>query len=119
MSKQGLTMFPPRNLQGAARFSLVEAPGRVFSFTGAALYDWEHGVPVITSGEYISVSWRFFKDDRPIPASVGPRPPKIPRVSLGSGEESTHVIPLSFCDGIGAVPLAANKLWPGKVTTFA
>ena len=114
-----MTMFPPRHLQGATRFALEESPGRVFSVTDKARYEWEHGVPVIAAGERISVSWRFFKDTRPSPSISGPRPPKIPIVSLCLGEEATHVILLSFCNGIGAVPLAANRIWPGKVTTFA
>ena len=117
-SKQALTFFPPAGLQGAIRFALMEAPGRVFSFSDKARYDWEHGVPVITEGERVSVSWRFFKGDRPKDIS-GPRPAKIPRLGLGTQEGRTHVLLLSFCDGIGAVPLAANRIWPGKVTTFA
>ena len=98
--KQALTMFPPSDLLQARSFPLTEAPGRVFAFSGEARYDWEHGVPVITEGERVSVSWR-------------------PRLSVGSGPGPSHVVLLSFCDGIGAVPLAANRIWPGKVVTFA
>ena len=115
-SKQTLTLFPPASLPGALRFALMEAPGRVFSFSDKARYEWEHGVPVITEGERVSVSWRFFRQNHPQAVS-GLRPAKIPRIDVG--RQGTHVLLLSFCDGIGAVPLAANRVWPGKVTTFA
>ena len=91
-SPQGLTMFPPRDLQGATRFPLAESPGRAFSYTDKARYEWEHGVPLITAGERISISWRFFKDTRRSPSISGPRPPKMPKVSLGSERKQ----PMSF-----------------------
>ena len=81
--KQTLTLFPPANLSGAFRFALMEAPGRVFSFSDKARYEWEHGVPVITDGERVSVSWRFFKQDHPKDVSK-PRPAKIPRIGFGN-----------------------------------
>lgn len=113
---QSLTMFPPKDLPQTRSFPLEEAPGRVFSFSGKARYDWEHGVPVLTKGERVSVSWRFFLDNKSQEIDE-PRPAKVPRLSLRAPPGPAHVV-LSFCDGIGAVPLAANRIWPGKVVTF-
>ena len=61
---QSLTKFPPRDLPQTRSFPLEEAPGRVFSFSGKARYDWEHGVTVLTEGERVSISWHFFKDNK-------------------------------------------------------
>lgn len=99
-------------------FHLEEAPGRVFSFSGKARYDWEHGLPVVTDGERVSVSWRFFKDNKAQEIHE-PKPSTIRRLSLRAPPGPTHVVLLSFCDGIGAAPLAANRVWPNGVVTFA
>ena len=50
------------------------------------------------------------------------RSPKAPTVPVPKHKEpnSNHprVLLLSFCDGIGVVPHAANLEWQGKVTTY-
>ena len=43
-------------------------------------------------------------------------PAKRPRVAL---PPQTKLVIFSLCDGIGAVPLAANELWPSKVIAHA
>ena len=45
-------------------FIIEENEGSCFRMTGAARFDWKHGVPPLTWGERVSVSWRWFKEER-------------------------------------------------------
>lgn len=46
-----------------ARYVVPEEVGCCFLQQGEARYDWLHGVPKLSQGERLSVTWRWFLDD--------------------------------------------------------
>lgn len=92
------------------KYRVPETSGLCVHLTGQARTDGKHEFPRLKSGHRLSVSWRFYHQQEGEPPS--PPPTKRPRLEP---TVQTKLIVFSLCDGIGAVPLSANELWPGQV----
>ena len=122
-----LVLHPP---QGSNEADLVmhEEIGTCLGMTDKARYVWTHGVPPLSRGTRKSLSWRYLLDNATTDtghSDIEPqmeRPPSIERQRKSRRRTQkprsvlTKLIILSLCDGIGAVPWAAETPWPGQVT---
>ena len=115
-SRSRLTFHAPKQDKwgdSKVEYQVPEAPGLCVHLNGPARTDWKHEVPMLQDGNRLSVSWRVYhqRQEQPkIPAATSPRIVPPTRAKL---------IAFSLCDGIGAVPLAANEIWPGRVLAHA
>ena len=112
-SEARLTFHAPEQAKSgdsAVTYRVPETPGLCVHLTGRARTEWKHEVPRLHSGHRLSVSWRFYHEEEPNPAK--PPPAKQPRTEPPT---RTKLVIFSLCDGIGAVPLAANEIWPSQV----
>ena len=93
--------------------------------TSTARYQWTHGVPPIGKGTRKSLSWRYLQDNATTDSGhpdTEPQLGRLPSLERPTKRSKKHKEPcptatkliiLSLCDGIGAVPWAAENLWPG------
>ena len=95
---------------------LPEIEGSTVALSGKARHVWRHGVPKLDEGTRISLSWRYLQ-------SVGVHGRTIPEPKVLTKnfkiKELPKILILSLCAGIGAVPFAAESMWPKRVNTHA
>ena len=112
-------------IRGFGSFSLHFRPprmgrnpktGEAVALSGKVRHVWRHGVPKLDEGTRISLSWRYLQS---VGAHAGTVPdPKVPTKNFKI-KEPPKILIFSLCDGIGAVPFAAESMWPNRVKTHA
>ena len=115
-SQSRLTFHAPKHKKwgdSKVEYRVPEAPGLCVHLTGPARTDWKHEVPTLAAGNRLSVSWRFYHQQQ------DPTQPPTATAPETVAPNRAQLIIFSLCDGIGAVPLAANEIWPGKVLAHA